>query len=67
MKILPFVILAKARIQTCLIPTIWILLRLKDWNDNFTFGLYFHKNLGWSSDTLVDRVTMAQHQLSIQE
>ncbi len=31
--------------QTCLHPHRWILLRLKDWNDSFTFELYFRENL----------------------
>jgi len=40
---LSFVILAKARIQTCLHPhPLDSSLR---WNDSFTFGLYFRKNL----------------------
>jgi len=41
---LSFVILAKARIQTCLHPHPLDSPPQADWNDSFTFELYFRSN-----------------------
>ena len=42
-KILPLSFWRKPESRHALIPALWILLQLKDWNDGFTFELYFRR------------------------